>query len=122
MEARIEQALAEDRIIDITTIGRKSGAPSRKEMWFHNLDGDIYITGQPGRRDWYANVVANPEFTFHLKVSTAADLAATARPITAEGEKRAVLAAILANLDRSDQIDRWVADSPLIEVTFAAQG
>ena len=120
MTEAVQEALKTDRVIDITTIGRRSGNPSRKEMWFHNIDGDIYITGMPGRRDWYANVVANPDFTFHLKVSTKADLDAKARPITETGEKRAVLDRILANLDRSDQIDEWVENSPLIEVEFVA--
>jgi deazaflavin-dependent oxidoreductase (nitroreductase family) len=119
MNAQIQNALAEDRVIDITTIGRKSGDPVRKEMWFHNIDGDIYITGTPGKRDWYANVVANPDFTFHLKVSTSADLDATARPITEDDEKRAVLQRILANLERTDEIDNWVENSPLIEVAFS---
>ena len=120
MNAQVQQSLQQDRVIDITTIGRKSGNPVRKEMWFHNIDGDIYITGTPGKRDWYANVVANPHFTFHLKVSAEADLDATARPITAAGEKRSVLERILANLERSDEIDHWVANSPLIEVALSA--
>src|SRR3712207_9019649 len=49
-----------DRVIDITTTGRKSGQPRRIETWFHHLDGQIYLTGTPGPRDWYANLVANP--------------------------------------------------------------
>lgn len=119
MNDAIQQALKQDRVIDITTTGRKSGKPVRKEMWFHNIDDDIYITGTPGKRDWYANVVANPSFTFHLKVSTKADLEATARPITETGEKRAVLTRILANLERSEEIENWVDGSPLIEVVFS---
>jgi hypothetical protein len=87
-------------------------------MWFHNIDGDLYITGTPGKRDWYANVVANPGFTFHLKTSATADLDATARPITAAGEKRAVLERILANLERTGEIDSWVENSPLIAVSL----
>jgi deazaflavin-dependent oxidoreductase (nitroreductase family) len=105
-------------VIDITTIGRTSGEPRRLEMWFHNLDGDIYITGTPGKRDWYANMVANPAFTFHVKVSATADLPATARPITDETERRAVLARILANLDRTAELDTWMSESPLVAVTF----
>src|SRR4051812_27381293 len=70
-------ALAQDRVIDITTIGRKTGEPRRIEIWFHRLDGRYYITGTPGRpRDWYANLVAQPGFTFHLKESATADLPA----------------------------------------------
>jgi hypothetical protein len=31
--------LNRDEVIDITTIGRKSGEPRRIEIWFHRLDG-----------------------------------------------------------------------------------
>lgn len=118
MDQQVLDALRNDRLIDITTIGRRSGAPSRKEMWFHNVDGVIYLTGRPGRRDWYANLLANPEFTFHLKQSATADLRARAHPITGEDEKRAVLAEILPRINRADELDRWVADSPLVRVEF----
>ncbi|MGI8857652.1 MAG: nitroreductase/quinone reductase family protein [Thermomicrobiales bacterium] len=118
MDDEIRQALARDRTIDITTIGRSSGQPHRIEMAFSNLDGEIYITGTPGKRDWYANVVANPAFTFHLKQSAAADLAAHATPITDPDTRRAILTRILANLGRSAQLETWMTDSPLIRVTF----
>lgn len=60
MDAAIQQALDSDRAIDITTIGRTSGQPHWIEIWFHTIDGKLYITGLPGRRDWYANMGANP--------------------------------------------------------------
>jgi deazaflavin-dependent oxidoreductase (nitroreductase family) len=115
MDENVQRALERDRTIDITTTGRRSGQPRRIEIWFHNLDGRIYITGLPGRRDWYANVVAKPKFTFHLKGSTRADLPARARPITGDAERREVLAEVLRRLGR-DELDRWVADAPLVEV------
>ncbi len=118
MDAHIRQALARDRTIDITTIGRASGRPRRIEMAFHNLDGDIYITGTPGRRDWYANLLAHPEFTFHLKQSAAADLAARATPIPDPGTRRAILARILDKIGRSGDLDAWLAGSPLVKVAF----
>jgi len=118
MDEDVKRALEHDRTIDITTTGRRSGRPSRIEIWFHNLDGRIYITGLPGRRDWYANIVANPDFTFHLKQTTQADLPARARPITDEAERREILAEILQRLGR-DELDRWVADAPLVEAEFS---
>src|SRR2546423_6161387 len=119
LDGPIRAALATDRTIDITTIGRKSGQPRRIEMAFHNLDGQVYITGTPGKRDWYANLVAHPEFTFHLKQSAQTDLPARATPITDDAQRRAILTRILTNIDRPlDQLDAWVADSPLVEVTF----
>lgn len=117
---QIQQALATDQVIDITTIGRKSGEPRRIEIWFHNLDGRLYITGTPGRpRDWLANLLAHPAFTFHLKESTQADLPAQAIPITEEGERRAVLTAILQKLGRTEaNVEEWVAGSPLVAVVL----
>src|ERR671930_1418246 len=109
MDQQVRQALARDRVIDITTIGRRSGQPRRAEIWFHNLDGRIYITGLPGRRDWYANLLADPRFTFHLKESEAADLPARAIPVTDHDERRAILARILDKLRRPGDLDAWVA-------------
>jgi deazaflavin-dependent oxidoreductase (nitroreductase family) len=115
----IKQALLKDRVIDMTTIGRTSGQPRRKETWFHNIDGQVYLTGTPGKRDWYANMVANPSFTFHLKESATADLAAHARPVTEPGERSRVFARVLKNIGRdASELSAWEAGSPLIAVTF----
>ena len=118
MDAQTRQALARDRTIDITTIGRASGQPRRIEMAFHNFDGEIYITGTPGKRDWYANLLAHPDFTFHMKQSAVADLAARATPITDPETRRVILTRILDKLGRSSDLDAWLAGSPLVKVAF----
>jgi deazaflavin-dependent oxidoreductase (nitroreductase family) len=118
VDERVRQALARDRTIDITTTGRQSGQPRRVEIWFHHLDGDVYITGTPGKRDWYANMLAQPAFTFHLKASTVADLPAHATPITDPAERRAIFTPILAKLGHSRDLESWLAGSPLVRVTF----
>ncbi len=116
MNAEIEHALATDSLIDMTTVGKKSGEPRRIEIAFHNIDRKLYITGLPGRRDWYANLVANPQFTFHLKQSTQADIPARAMPITDEATRRQVLAQVVAKWDRRDQLEAFVQSSPLVHV------
>jgi hypothetical protein len=118
MDERIAAALRADQLIDITTYGRSSGQPRRIEMWFHNLDGALYLTGTPGKRDWYANLVAHPDFIFHLKQSAIADLPARATPIVAPDERAAVLRPILERLKRQDELAEWLADSPLVAVTL----
>ena len=124
MNDEAAKALASDRVIDITTTGRQSGQPRRIEIWFHRVDGKYYITGTPGRpRSWYANLVAHPSFSFHLKQSATADLPATARPITDTAEREKVLGAILASLSDltsapGHEPAAWVAGSPLVEVVF----
>jgi deazaflavin-dependent oxidoreductase (nitroreductase family) len=115
----IQAALDRDRTIDITTIGRRSGQPRRIEIWSYRVDGRVYLSGSPGRRDWYANLLANPDFTFHLKRSAQADLPARARPVTDPGERRAIVTRILEVLGRAGDVDAWVARSPLVEVEFS---
>lgn len=111
-------ALDRGGVIDITTTGRSSGRPRRVEIVFHNIGGRLYISGMPGfRRNYIANLSADPHFTFHLKGSVKADLAATARIITDEGERREVLAHVARNWKRDD-VETMVESSPLFEVTI----
>ena len=116
MDAKIQQALNTEKIIDITTTGRKSGDPHRIEIGFHNIDGKIYITGKPGRkRDWYRNMLADPNFTFHLKQGVVADLPAQAAPITDDAARRIWFSRYLENSD--NDVKQWIQNSPLVEVT-----
>ena len=116
----VAAALAKDLVIDITTTGRASGEPRRIEIWYHVVDGRYYITGRPGPRSWYANLLAEPKLTFHLKESAQADLPATARPVTDPEEKRGVFlnAPKLAEYISEANVQEWVEGSPLIEVVF----
>jgi deazaflavin-dependent oxidoreductase (nitroreductase family) len=118
MEADVRAALAHDRTIDITTTGRRSGLPRRIETWFYNVDGRIYLSGSPGRRDWYANLRADPRLVFHLKESIRADLPARARLITDADERREAVAGIFAALGKLGDPEEWVARSPIAEVAF----
>lgn len=119
MTPEVREALARDRIIDITTTGRKTGQPHRKEIWFHNLEGRFFITGWPGKRDWYANLLVRPGFTFHLKDSTQADLPAIATPVVDPAKRREIIAAIHQELGWERDMERWVSESPLVEVELA---
>ena len=96
MDETIARALDTDRVIDITTTGRRSGRPRRIETWFYRADGKLYLTGLPSprKRDWLANIEAQPSFTFHLKGAVKADLPATGRVITDPAERRTVLGAL----------------------------
>ena len=115
MDQQITRALSRGQVADITTTGRHSGQPRRIEIVFHNFGGRIYISGMPGPRSWYANLVADPNFTFHLKRDVRADLPARARPITDEPERRDVMSKI-ARIWRRTDLDRMMASSPLVEV------
>src|SRR5215471_15629268 len=116
MDESIKQALERDRTIDITTTGRKTGQPRRIEIWFHNVEGRLYITGTPGHRDWYANLLAHPEFTLHLKQSIHADLPARATPVLDQAHRREIIAAIHQQRGVYQDVEAWVESSPLVAV------
>lgn len=120
MNKDILTALDTDDTIDITTIGRKSGLPRRIEIWFMRVNGRTYITGTPGPRGWYANMLANPRFTFHLKQSLQADLPAQARIVRDPDERRKVMLdpALHWYQERVDSLENLVENSPLVEVQF----
>lgn len=124
MNSAIQQALDQDETIDITTMGRKSGQPQRIEIWFRRVGGRTYITGTPGPRDWYANLLAEPHFTFHLKGSVQADLPARAQPITDVSERRRILADPVMHWyhQQVTTLDDLVTGSPLVEVLFEEEG
>ncbi|MEJ7837168.1 MAG: nitroreductase/quinone reductase family protein [Thermomicrobiales bacterium] len=115
----IQNALETDCVIDITTIGRSSGTPRRIETWFYRVGDRYYLTGSPGKRDWLANLKANPAFTFHLKKTTTADLAATATVISDGTTRREIMSPVLDIVGRpQSDLDTWVASAPLAEITF----
>ena len=116
LDPKVREALEKDLVIDITTTGRKSRQPRRVEIWFHNLDGVLYITGLPGSRGWYANILADPRMTFHLKETAQADLPARATPIAGVDEKRRVMERICAKQGTLDQLEARVSGAPLIKV------
>ncbi|MEE9262030.1 MAG: nitroreductase/quinone reductase family protein [Dehalococcoidia bacterium] len=116
MDAQVKRALERDRVIDITTIGRKTGQQRRIEIWFHNVDGKLFISGSPGRRDWYANLVAEPNFTFHLKDSVRADLPAKATPIRDPNQRREIFSGIFKKPGGERDLEAWLQGSPLVEV------
>jgi hypothetical protein len=117
VDDRVRRALERGHRIDITTTGRKTGAPRRIELVFHNIGGRIYISGRPGwPRSWIANLRAEPRMTFHLKGPVVADLPALGRVITDRAERDRVIGPIAAGWGYDPAV--MVASSPLIEVTF----
>lgn len=117
MSASIDwNALASTSTIDITTEGRRSGRPARIEIWWFHVEDRFIITGTPGPRDWYANVVANPALTVH---AYGADIDATATVVNDIGFRRRFFTHPQTSWYRSQSdLDHLIAESPMIEVQF----
>ena len=129
MNIEIRKALNKDRTIDIITTGAKSGLPRKTEIWFTNVSGRIIICGTPDargnkgprtRRDWLANLKANPEFLFCLKESLTVKLPARAVIILDPQDRRQLMSAPETKWyrDQVDSVEDLVAGSPIVEVFF----
>jgi deazaflavin-dependent oxidoreductase (nitroreductase family) len=136
MRDAVRQALAigrsatiEERTIDITTTGRRSGEPRRIEICFYRFEDSIYLSGIPGprTRDWLANLTADPQLIFHLKHGVVADLPAVATVITDPAERRRVFIAFVDDFNHRNGpgsewpkavLEEWVEGSPLARVSF----
>jgi deazaflavin-dependent oxidoreductase (nitroreductase family) len=126
-------ATLEERTIDITTTGRRSGQPRRIEIVFYRFEDSIYLSGIPGPRPrgWLLNLTAHPHFVFHLKHRVVADLPATATVITDPAERHRVLSQFVEEFNRRQGpdspwpkavLDDWVQRSPLAKVSFQQAG
>lgn len=117
MDERVRAALSHGGTAAMTTTGRRTGLPRRVIVAFRTIGGRVYVSGRPGfPRGWMANLRAHPRFTFQLGGEVRADLAAEARPILEPDERRRVLSHFARGWGYD--VERMVAGSPLIEVTF----
>jgi hypothetical protein len=125
----IKRALGKDRTIDIVTTGAKTGMSRKTEIWFTNVSGRIIICGTPDaegkngprtRRDWLANLKANPEFLFCLKESLTIQLPARAVPIVDREARRQLMNAPETKWYRQqvDSVEDLIEASPIVEVFF----
>ena len=121
MKSAVKEAMDRGGIADITTIGRKTGEERRIEIYFHQFDGAYYLTGKPGRpRDWNANIIANPEFTIHLKKGVTADVEVVGEPEPDRKERAQILRRALVESWGSEpekaeaSLHKWVNTSPFI--------
>jgi deazaflavin-dependent oxidoreductase (nitroreductase family) len=140
MRDDVRQALAidrsatlQERTVDITTTGRRSGAPRRIEICFYRFGDETYLSGIPGprTRDWLVNLAAEPHFTFHLKHGVVADLPAVAEVITDPAERHRVLADFIDEFNQRNGPDsswptavlaEWEQRSPLARISFPEAG
>jgi deazaflavin-dependent oxidoreductase (nitroreductase family) len=116
VDEAIRAALHHSQVIDLTTTGRRTGRPRRIEIFLHDKDGLLFITGMPRAdrtRDWIHNITTNPNVVVHLKKRVLADLPATARVITDEDERLPLIEAAAKRWGRTD-VANMLRHSPLI--------
>ena len=119
MDENTRTALYHSQVIDLSTIGRRVGRPWRIEIFLHEEDGRLFISGMPRAdrtRDWIHNITADPHVVVHLKQSVAADIPATARVVADLAERRPFIEAAARRWGRTD-VEEMLRHSPLIVLT-----
>jgi F420H(2)-dependent quinone reductase len=116
VDPTVRAALAADPVVDITLTRRKTGGEHRFEIWVHAIGDRVFLAGRPLPKSWYANLLAEPRLTLHVKNGATADIPMRARAITDPVERRAVLPPIVARNNAPD-FDEWVAGARLMELT-----
>ena len=112
------EALASHQTIQITTFGRLTGEPRRIEIWWFRIEGRFVITGTPGRRDWLANVKANPRLIVHVE---GRDIEATASSVDDAAFRRRVFSRPETSWYASQaELDHLVSSAPMIEIHLPA--
>jgi deazaflavin-dependent oxidoreductase (nitroreductase family) len=118
MDEATHSALHRSQVIDLTTTGRRTGQARRIEIFLHDEDGLLFITGMPRAdrtRDWIHNIDADPRVWIHLKGAVVADLPATARVVTDVGERRPLIEAAARRWRRTD-VPTMIQHSPLVVI------
>jgi deazaflavin-dependent oxidoreductase (nitroreductase family) len=114
MDQATRDRLAQIRTIDLTTIGRRSGQPSRIEIWWFRFEDRFIITGRPGKRDWFANVRVNPDVIIHADGD---DFPGKASVVTDQEFRRRMITTTKRNWYSSqEELDRMIRTAPMIEV------
>ena len=120
MDEGTRNALHHSQLIDLTTTGRRTGQPRKIEIFLHEKDGVLFISGMPRAdrtRDWIHNISADPHVIVHLKQSVTTDISGTARVLTDPAERRPLIQAAAERWRRTD-VEEMLKYSPLIVLSL----
>ena len=60
------QNVASQRLIHVTTTGRKTGKPHTVELWFAVKDGKVYLSHEGSETDWMKNIRHSDRVSFEI--------------------------------------------------------
>jgi len=58
--------VASQRLIHVTTTGRKTGKPHTVELWFAVKDGKVYLSHEGSETDWMKNIRHSDRVSFEM--------------------------------------------------------
>jgi deazaflavin-dependent oxidoreductase (nitroreductase family) len=108
--------LASQRTVDLTTFGRQTGLPRRVEIWWFRFEDRFIITGTPGRRDWLANIRADPAVIVHTRLG---DLSGTAHEVLDLAYRRRFFESSETRWYSTQSVlELLVAEAPMVEIAL----
>jgi len=60
------QNIASQKLIHLTTTGRKTGKPHTVELWFAVKNGNVYLSHEGSETDWMKNLRHNDRVSFEI--------------------------------------------------------
>lgn len=112
------RSLSAVRTIELTTYGRRSGQPSRIEIWWFTFEDRFIVSGTPGRRDWLANIGADSRVVVHANGSS---FSGNAVAVTDQQMRRRFFRSDVTEVrwyTSQAELETLVAQAPMIEITF----
>ena len=68
MQASGLEKLQDERVLYVTTVGRRSGLPRTIEIWFVVYQQGVYILAEHGdKAQWVRNIQVNPTVSIRIK-------------------------------------------------------
>ena len=58
--------VASQKLLRLTTVGRKTRAPHTVELWFAVRDGKVYLSHEGEETDWMKNIKKNARVSFEI--------------------------------------------------------
>ena len=111
------RGLARYRTIDLSTIGRQSRRWRRIEIWWFEFEDRLIITGTPGRRDWLANLRADPQLVIHTPEG---DFVGSALEVLDPTFRRRFFESRAARwYSTQAELDQLIDRAPMVEIDLA---
>lgn len=115
LDARDLDAVRNEKLIHLTTVGRKTARPHTVELWFATADGKVYLSHEGARTDWMKNIEAEPRVSARIAKLKFEATARLARSDSIETGKMALYQKYYGPASK-EIIDDWFSLSEVIQV------
>jgi deazaflavin-dependent oxidoreductase (nitroreductase family) len=110
-------AVKKEKVIHVTTVGRKTSKPHVVELWFATGDGKLYLSHEGKRTDWMKNIETNPKIGVRIgdmEFSAEAKIVKSGAPF--EAGKKALYEKYYGRASK-EVLDDWFSLSEVVQLT-----